>query len=173
MGTKCQILTSRPCSLLMAGTSPPIRCCWIRSSGWPGRSCRQTERPARLSDDRKRQAARSAAQADPRNDSVGSRARRLSPGQHARRRPQTLVPSKLRRSAVRLFFRYNAAARIVIFAWVNDRDTLRTYGSETDAYAVFRAVLDKGNPPDDWDALVAAAATEAAGVRRDALLGAP
>ena len=45
-------------------------------------------------------------------------------------------------------------AKIIIFAWVNDRDSLRTYGSKSDAYAVFKAMLDKGNPPDDWEALV-------------------
>ncbi len=54
----------------------------------------------------------------------------------------------------RLFFRYSSAAKIIIFAWVNDSGTLRTYGSKSDAYAVFRAMLDKGNPPEDWDALM-------------------
>jgi toxin YhaV len=54
----------------------------------------------------------------------------------------------------RLFFRYNAAAKIIVFAWVNDSDTLRTYGSKTDAYAVFRSMLDKDTPPDDWGALL-------------------
>ena len=65
----------------------------------------------------------------------------------------------------RLFFRYNTQARIIIFAWVNDEDSLRTYGSKTDAYAVFRSMLDKDNPPDDWNALAAAAATPAAAAR--------
>jgi toxin YhaV len=59
----------------------------------------------------------------------------------------------------RLFFRYNASAKVIIFAWVNDSDTLRTYGSKSDAYAVFRSMLDKGDPPDDWEALTKAAAT--------------
>lgn len=54
----------------------------------------------------------------------------------------------------RLFFRYKAAAKIIIFVWVNDSTTLRTYGSKSDAYAVFKAMLDKGNPPEDWDALL-------------------
>ena len=54
----------------------------------------------------------------------------------------------------RLFFRYDSRAKVIIYAWVNDRDTLRTYGSKTDAYAVFRKMLDKGNPPDDWNALL-------------------
>lgn len=57
----------------------------------------------------------------------------------------------------RLFFRYSTSARIIIFAWVNDENTLRTYGARSDAYAVFRKMLDRGNPPDSWDALMAAA----------------
>lgn len=57
----------------------------------------------------------------------------------------------------RLFFRYSTSAKIIVFAWVNDDNTLRTYGSKSDAYAVFRKMLDKGNPPDDWATLLAAA----------------
>jgi toxin YhaV len=53
----------------------------------------------------------------------------------------------------RLFFRYASGAKIIIYAWVNDANTLRTYGSKSDAYAVFQSMLDKGNPPDDWMAL--------------------
>lgn len=59
----------------------------------------------------------------------------------------------------RLFFRYHGKARVIVFAWVNDSETLRTYGSRTDAYAVFRRMLDSGNPPDDWDELVRASST--------------
>jgi toxin YhaV len=33
----------------------------------------------------------------------------------------------------RLFFRYSSSAKIIVYAWVNDRDTLRTYGSKSDA----------------------------------------
>jgi toxin YhaV len=58
----------------------------------------------------------------------------------------------------RLFFRFSTSAKIIIFAWVNDRDTLRTYGAKTDAYAVFKAMLDKGNPPEDWAMLMAQSA---------------
>lgn len=36
----------------------------------------------------------------------------------------------------RLFFRFSSEARVIIFAWVNDENTLRTYGSKTDAYRV-------------------------------------
>lgn len=57
----------------------------------------------------------------------------------------------------RLFFRYHAASKIIVVAWVNDEDTKRAYESDDDAYRVFRKMLDKGNPPDDWNALVLAA----------------
>ena len=63
----------------------------------------------------------------------------------------------------RLFFRYSTTAKIIIFAWVNDSNTLRTYGSKSDAYAVFKSMLDKGNPPEDWDALLEACTELAAG----------
>jgi toxin YhaV len=54
----------------------------------------------------------------------------------------------------RLFFRFHAAQRIIIYAWVNDEDTKRAYGSGDDAYRVFRAMLDRGHPPDNWEALL-------------------
>jgi toxin YhaV len=55
----------------------------------------------------------------------------------------------------RLFFRYSSSAKIIIYAWVNDASSLRTYGAKSDAYAVFKAMLDRGNPPEDWAALMA------------------
>ena len=58
----------------------------------------------------------------------------------------------------RLFFRYSSSAKIIIYAWVNDANTLRTYGSKSDAYAVFKAMLDNGNPPEDWAVLMAQSA---------------
>ena len=63
----------------------------------------------------------------------------------------------------RLFFRFDSKTRIIIFAWVNDSNTLRTYGSKSDAYAVFKSMLDKGNPPEDWEALLEACTELAAG----------
>lgn len=57
----------------------------------------------------------------------------------------------------RLFFRYSSAAKIIIYAWVNDDQSLRTYGARTDAYRVFACMLDDGNPPDDWPMLMKAA----------------
>lgn len=59
----------------------------------------------------------------------------------------------------RLFFRYQQSvdAKIIVLAWVNDDSTLRAYESPNDAYAVFRKMLDRGNPPDTWKDLLAAA----------------
>jgi len=57
----------------------------------------------------------------------------------------------------RLFFRFSSRLRIIVYAWVNDAESLRTYGARTDAYAEFRQMLDRENPPDSWDALVRAA----------------
>jgi toxin YhaV len=55
----------------------------------------------------------------------------------------------------RLFFRFHAESRVIIFAWVNDDTTLRAYDSRTDAYRVFKGMLEDGNPPGDWKALLA------------------
>nr|WP_315206712.1 type II toxin-antitoxin system YhaV family toxin [uncultured Albidiferax sp.] len=57
----------------------------------------------------------------------------------------------------RLFFRFDSKTRIIIFAWVNDENTLRSSGSKSDPYAVFQKMLQRGNPPYDWAALVDAA----------------
>ncbi|PYB76892.1 MULTISPECIES: type II toxin-antitoxin system YhaV family toxin [Rhizobium] len=62
----------------------------------------------------------------------------------------------------RLFFRYSSTAKVIVFAWVNDAETLRSYGARNDAYAVFRAMLDDGNPPDSWSHLLEAASSETA-----------
>lgn len=62
----------------------------------------------------------------------------------------------------RLFFRYDSTAKIIIFAWVNDEETLRTYGAKTDAYKVFKGMVEDGNPPDDWVALRKAASDQVA-----------
>jgi toxin YhaV len=55
----------------------------------------------------------------------------------------------------RLFFRFHAPSKIIVFAWVNDDSTKRAYESSDDAYAVFRKMLASGHPPDDWDRLLA------------------
>lgn len=60
----------------------------------------------------------------------------------------------------RLFFRFHAQAKVIVFAWVNDEDTKRAYESADDAYRVFRRMLDSGRPPSDWDQLLAEARVE-------------
>lgn len=60
----------------------------------------------------------------------------------------------------RLFFRYHQSSKIIVYAWVNDRQSKRAYGSKTDAYKIFGKMLDDGNPPDDWDSLLLAAKKE-------------
>nr|WP_230385221.1 type II toxin-antitoxin system YhaV family toxin [Pseudomonas monteilii] len=47
----------------------------------------------------------------------------------------------------RLFFRYHAASKIIVLAWVND-----------EASKVFKRILIHGHPPDDWDELLNEAA---------------
>jgi toxin YhaV len=56
----------------------------------------------------------------------------------------------------RLFFRYDSKARVIVYAWVNDELTLRSAGNKSNPYVVFENMLGRGNPPDDWAALVAA-----------------
>ena len=53
----------------------------------------------------------------------------------------------------RLFFRFDSKSKIVIYAWVNDENTLRSAGSKSDPYVVFQRMLERGNPPDDWASL--------------------
>ncbi len=69
----------------------------------------------------------------------------------------------------RLFYQFSSKAKVIIYAWVNDKGTLRTYGGKRDAYAVFKAMLDKGNPPDSWSDLakvVGAGSDRAGGKKR-------
>ncbi|MBD5800682.1 Toxin YhaV [Azoarcus sp. Aa7] len=73
----------------------------------------------------------------------------------------------------RLFFRYHASSKVIVFAWVNDEDTRRAYESSDDAYRVFRKMLDSGHPPDDWSQLLAEAGAEGQRLQRFAAGVAP
>ncbi|MBF0425050.1 MAG: type II toxin-antitoxin system YhaV family toxin [Magnetococcales bacterium] len=57
----------------------------------------------------------------------------------------------------RLFFRYHASSKVIVYAWVNDEGTRRAYESGQDAYRIFGKMLAAGHPPDDWDHLLAEA----------------
>ncbi|MEL6064230.1 MULTISPECIES: type II toxin-antitoxin system YhaV family toxin [unclassified Methylobacterium] len=71
------------------------------------------------------------------------------------------------RQQYRLAVRYRDAdgRKMIVLAWVNDEQTLRAYGSRTDAYTVFRKMLRSGNPPDDWAGLLKEASDAAARLR--------
>ncbi|MEE9355648.1 MAG: type II toxin-antitoxin system YhaV family toxin [Methylococcaceae bacterium] len=60
----------------------------------------------------------------------------------------------------RLFFRFHQQSKIIVLAWVNDEQTKRAYNGQADAYVVFKKMLRKGHPPDDWDALLEEAKRE-------------
>ena len=87
------------------------------------------------------------------------------PGRDEYRQGKTLGPAfrHWRRAKIgrrfRLFFRYDSRSRTIVFAWVNDEQTLRSSGSKTDPYVVFQKMLGRGNPPDDWETLVEASRT--------------
>jgi len=65
--------------------------------------------------------------------------------------------AKFGQNRFRLFFRADARAKIIVYAWVNDRDTLRKQGAATDPYAIFAKMLAAGTPPTDFPALLASA----------------
>ncbi|WP_369796155.1 type II toxin-antitoxin system YhaV family toxin [Synechocystis sp. PCC 6714] len=54
----------------------------------------------------------------------------------------------------RLFFRYHQESKIILLAWVNDENSKRAYESSTDAYKVFRKMLENGHSPNDWNDLL-------------------
>lgn len=55
----------------------------------------------------------------------------------------------------RLFFQFRSdAPKRIIFAWFNSEDTLRKSGSKTDCYTVFVRMVERGNIPDDFEALL-------------------
>ena len=56
----------------------------------------------------------------------------------------------------RLFFRFDLRSKIIVYAWVNDRGTLRAAGTRSDPYGVFSRMLARNDPPDEWAALVSA-----------------
>ncbi|MCL2523905.1 MAG: type II toxin-antitoxin system YhaV family toxin [Betaproteobacteria bacterium] len=66
----------------------------------------------------------------------------------------------------RLFFRYHAPGKTIVLAWVNDEDSKRAYESSNDAYRMFRRMLKNGQPPDDWERLLAEAKAEEPRLRR-------
>lgn len=66
----------------------------------------------------------------------------------------------------RLFFRYHAQAKMIVYVWVNDEGTKRAYESSDDAYLVFRKMLESGYPPDSWKQLLKEAQAEGPRISR-------
>jgi len=66
----------------------------------------------------------------------------------------------------RLFFRYHAPSKVIVYAWVNDEETLRSYESRVDAYQFFRKMLENDRPPEDWDRLLSEASAESLRLRQ-------
>lgn len=55
----------------------------------------------------------------------------------------------------RVFFRYDSTSRVIVFVWINDTQTMRCAGGQSDPYRIFKKMLLSGNPPDNWDSLLA------------------
>ena len=66
----------------------------------------------------------------------------------------------------RLFFRYHAPSKVIVYGWVNDDATKRAYESSDDAYRVFSKMLESSHPPSDWDQLLAEARGESDRLQR-------
>lgn len=49
----------------------------------------------------------------------------------------------------RLFFRFHAQAKVIVYAWVYAEGSQRADDSADDACRVFRRMLDSGRPPSD------------------------
>lgn len=56
----------------------------------------------------------------------------------------------------RLFFRYFSSGnqKVIIYAWMNDRDTQRKAGDKRDPYTLFAKTLKRGVPPDSMEQLL-------------------
>lgn len=57
----------------------------------------------------------------------------------------------------RLFFRYSSATKSIVYAWLNDKKTLRNDGSKNDVYMVFRGMLRRGEVAKEYEVLLSKA----------------
>lgn len=46
----------------------------------------------------------------------------------------------------RLFFRFASKEKVIVYACLNDEQSLRKAGAKTDPYVIFRALLERGDP---------------------------
>lgn len=54
----------------------------------------------------------------------------------------------------RLFFQFLSTDKKIIYAWINDENTLRKNGSRTDVYRAFKRLVDGGKIQNDYKELV-------------------
>ncbi|MEA3333339.1 MAG: type II toxin-antitoxin system YhaV family toxin [Pseudomonadota bacterium] len=66
----------------------------------------------------------------------------------------------------RLFFRYHLESKVIVYAWVNDESTKRAYNSKTDAYRIFKKMLNRGHPPEKWEQLIEESKIETTRLRK-------
>lgn len=57
-------------------------------------------------------------------------------------------------SRFRLFYRFSSTHKVIVYVWVNDENTLRKRGGKADPCAVFRSMLEGGNPPQGFEELL-------------------
>lgn len=62
--------------------------------------------------------------------------------------------AKFGNNRFRLFFRYDGPKKVIIYAWVNNENTLRKEGDKNDPYAIFAKGLKNGDPPSDLKELL-------------------
>ena len=55
----------------------------------------------------------------------------------------------------RLFFRFSTQHKIIVYTWLNDEKTLRKAGARTDPYFLFQSMLKSGDPPQNFEQLLA------------------
>lgn len=74
----------------------------------------------------------------------------LGPGHTHWRRVNKGMPDRYR-----LFFRFAShPARVIVYVWSNDEDTLRKAGSKTDVYESFKRMLARGVVPAEMASLI-------------------
>jgi len=57
----------------------------------------------------------------------------------------------------RLFYRFSTQQKFIIYVWVNDELSLRKTGAKRDPYAVFKTMLESGDPPNSFAELLGTA----------------
>lgn len=50
----------------------------------------------------------------------------------------------------RLFFKFSGDQKRIVYAWLNDENTLRKDGAKTDVYEVFKRMLRRGDVPNSF-----------------------